>query len=226
LSLLACEEPPEAARFAACVASEHGFPTLSALYYGVELELGGLVTETGTGEPPLDCLRTAVAEWPARPDDAWWVRLLDSSGVSWTLGVWLPDGGPGPEVDDLLSARFTYLEAPFASDIGEMELLQRDGALLVWVGVGGDLPDLSPPAGITLAQGGRAGRVSSQCGSWVSYDLEATVGAELVTLPPGAVATAGDYELRHGGFSKKTRDSNRCQDGPGGSVAVAIRQLP
>jgi hypothetical protein len=193
-----------------------------------DIALSGPVLDAGTGEPPDHCFDQAQIEpWGTEiaVDDAWWLRVADGEGTERIVGVWLPDGPSGPAVGDEIAGEMSYRPGMFGPTVGWIELRDAAGALIAWVGTGGDLRDLELPSEVKLDRGAVAGRDSSQCVAWESYDLDAAVDGDAGVLPYGGAEVFGGLELRHGGYDEQTSDS-RCPDAFVARVTVAIAPPP
>jgi hypothetical protein len=226
LLLAACvTHSPDVQPFGFCASSDAVDP--SVLSSGdVAVTVDGPVVASGT-EVPDDCVRGIERETTSEVADvaAWWLRAAGDDGATWTIGVWLR-GTAAPENGDVVHADLAYRFGDFSPTVASLELRDADDALLAWMGFGGDLPDLHPPEGVTLAQGRVASRHASECGRWASYDVDVTTPEGAAVLQVGDTLQIDGLELRHGGFDEATGSRSRCQDWFVADVAVAIVPVP
>lgn len=212
----------EPSPFAACVVPA-AVPSAE-----IDPRLVGPVLDAGVGEPPDDCFRSLRIGSPVEVDaaEAWWLQAADETGMPWTVGVWLPGGPTGPGVGDDVTVAHAFGAVGFGPRIGQLELRDGDGALILWIGAGGDLPDIVQPPEATVAQGEIAGEDGGECGAWTNYELLATVGGETAEIGYGEVVVVDGIEVRHGGFTQQRSSSSKCLDWSVSQVAVAFSPAP
>ena len=221
-----CHALPPLPRVAACAVPEGGWARAgdggAADGYGVTL--AGRVTAAGDGAPPDGCFDAAVVGVTPRPTDTsimWWFRAADPSGRSWTVGVQASQQQRPVTVGQLVQAEYQWSARGFSPTLGRLEVRDGSGALLFWIGQGGDIPDLALPVELAqLRRGAPRCQERERCGAWVGHDLVASTGAAEATLRYGRESVLGDLRLVHAGYDLASTYTG-CADWYVASIVVA-----
>jgi hypothetical protein len=221
-----CEMQP--AGFAACLAGPEPASTKTPYEAEVYGSSAGEVVVVDAGAQLAAACGSGwgVAAYPqslVSDPDVQWVQLEHGDGSLVTLGV-KADGfdltqlGVGTELSyDFASATFGW-----SPDIGHLELRDASGVLLLWLGEGGRLEDLAPPAELTIERGQTTCWTADECvGGWQQSGLVATVGGESEELAPYGTADLGGLHVVHGGFDEQT-GSSTCPDAYVADLQVAV----
>jgi hypothetical protein len=228
-----CKTLPPLPRVAACAVPEGGWGQggNGVASDGYAVTLAGRVASAGDGAPPDGCFESgAVVGTPPRPTDApsmWWFRAADTSGRSWTVGALVPQlqrpVAPGQPV----GAEYQWSARGFSPTLGRLELRDGSGALLFWLGQGGDIPDLVLPVEVaTLRRGSAQCLERERCGAWRGHDLVISTGGAEATLRYGRESVLGDLRLVHGGYDLASAYTG-CTDWYVASiVAAAVPAFP
>lgn len=223
LSLHAGCAAPTAQEFAACfVDALDPSSYYDSSYYSRPWggAFAGTVTAAEVGVPPEDCFHALSTIGPAYDFDdseATWVRLADPDAAERLVAFWFPDGLAPPEVGEVLEATLSYSFGGFSASTGRIEL-SRDGELYAYVAASPTIGGIEAPAGHTIADGGVAGSGGSACGRWKYHDLL----VDGATVPYGARATVGAFDVRHGGYQVGAGGGGQCLDWSPDYVAVGI----
>jgi hypothetical protein len=228
-----CRTLPALPRVAACAVPEGGWGQTGngAASDGYAVTLAGRVTATGDGVPPDGCFDSgAVVGAVPRPTDTaamWWFRVADSSGKSWTVGALVPQLPRPVAPGQLVSADYQWSARGFSPTLGRLEVRDGAGALLFWVGQGGDIPDLALPVEVgQLRRGPAQCQERERCGAWSGHDLLVSTGAAEATLRYGRESVLGDVRLVHAGYDLASTYTG-CADWYVASIVVAaVPALP
>jgi hypothetical protein len=214
--------PP--AIFGACAGPSAGNADTEPLWEGIAVALDGVVL----AGPPDDTAREACADTEAVSsrevawDAATWIAATDLDGAAWTVGLVLPED-PGFRTDEPVAVTWSYQRGGFSPDLAAFEIRDDASALRAWIGVGGELSDLAPPEGLTLARGPTVAEEEDDCVSWASFDLEVSLGSDTVDLAYGDTAAIGGLAVWHGGYDEGS--ASRCPDAYVAHAAVAAAGL-
>ncbi len=228
-----CRALPPLPRLAACAVPEGGWGqgANGPVADGYAVTLAGRVTAAGEGAPPDGCFESgAVVGGMPRPTDAsimWWFRAADTSGKSWTVGVMASQLQRPVTVGQLVQAEYQWSARGFSPTLGRLEVRDGGGALLFWIGQGGDIPDLTLPVEVAqLRRGAAQCQERERCGAWRGHDLVASTGAVEKTLRYGRESVVGDLRLVHGGYDLASSFTG-CADWYVASIVLAaVPALP
>jgi hypothetical protein len=221
-----CRTLPPPPRVAACAVPEGGWSESgSTAADGYAVTLQGRVSTAGDGAPPDGCFDSgAVVGAAPRPTDAasmWWFRAADTSGRSWTVGALVPQLQRPVVPGQLVSAEYQWSARGFSPTLGRLEVRDGGGALLFWLGQGGDIPDLALPVEVaTLRRGDPRCQERERCGAWRGHDLVVSTGAAEATVGYGRESVLGDLRLVHGGYDLASSYTG-CSDWYVASILVA-----
>lgn len=188
---------------ASCLISTDGAP--DDTFEPVALELGGTVTEVGTGEPPLGCFDGFDHPGAASPElaDFAWARLQDGDGTEWVAGFAAPGVSTSafPAVGSPIEIDYAFQQGGFSPNVGHLTVRDGDGALLGWHNDSGSLEDAVLPDEVSLERGGVLCTQADSCGSWQLYGLRVDVNGDSGPLEHGSTAGFGGLTFVHGGHA-------------------------
>jgi len=214
-------------RLAACLVPEGGWSAVGARGPGdaYSVSLAARVATAGDGLPPDGCFDAGavVGALPHAADavSMWWFRAADAWGQSWTVGALVP-ALPRPVLPgQQVSTQYQWSSGGFSPTRGALELRDGGGALLLWIGQGGDIPDLALPAELAaLGRGKPRCQERESCGTWRGHDLTVSTGAARATVRYGQEAVVGGLRLVHGGYELASAYRD-CADWYVASIIVA-----
>ena len=222
-----CRTLPPLPRVAACAVPEGGWGQNGngAATDSYAVTLAGRITGAGDGVPPDHCFDSgAVVGATPRLADAhtmWWFRAADSSGRSWTIGAQAPQLQRPVAPGQLVQAEYQWSARGFSPTLGRLEVRDGAGALLFWIGQGGDIPDLALPIEVAqLRRGAPRCQERERCGAWSGHDLVVSTGAAEATLRYGRESVLGDLRLVHAGYDLASTFTG-CTDWYVASIVVA-----
>jgi hypothetical protein len=220
-----CKTLPPLPRVAACAVPEGGWSESGGAADGYAVTLAGRVASAGDGAPPDGCFDSGavVGAAPRRTDapSMWWFRAADTSGKSWTVGALVPQLQRPVVPGQLVSAEYQWSARGFSPTLGRLEVRDGAGALLFWLGQGGDIPDLALPVEVaTLRRGDARCQERERCGAWRGHDLVISTGAAEATVSYGRESVLGDLRLVHGGYDLASSYTG-CSDWYVASILVA-----
>ncbi|MBI5479186.1 MAG: hypothetical protein HY906_10035 [Deltaproteobacteria bacterium] len=222
-----CKTLPPLPRVAACAVPEGGWSQggHGSAADGYSVMLAGRIASAVDGAPPDGCFDSgAVVGTTPRPTDApfmWWFRAADTSGKSWTVGALVPQLQRPVAPGQLVSAEYQWSARGFSPTLGRLEVRDGTGSLLLWLGQGGDIPDLALPVEVaTLRRGDARCQERERCGAWRGHDLVISTGAAQATLRYGRESVLGDLRLVHGGYDLASSYTG-CSDWYVASILVA-----
>jgi len=109
----------------------------------------------------------------------------------------------------------------YLTRLDTLEVRDGGGALLFWLGQGGDIPDLALPVEVaTLRRGDPRCQERERCGAWRGHDLVVSTGAAEATVGYGRESVLGDLRLVHGGYDLASSYTG-CSDWYVASILVA-----
>lgn len=200
----------------ACVSHEHGLTE----EYGLHTELEGVITEVGTGPPPVPCHfpngvgTLGVGATPPAPEDVRWVRL-DVDGESWVFALAAAGNTTALAVGQRVSASIEWQQASFQLSY-HLELRDESGLTLWWlVADNAPGPIERTPDCLTMRLGPAECLSEEPC--WqVQHHSMAFDGA---LVSPGQQVIIDDLRFTNGA-SGFTYDAT-CTDIPGGNRLLA-----
>jgi hypothetical protein len=156
--------------------------------------------------------------------DAFSFQVADADGKPWKVSVSFPGFQNPLQIGDAVSVQAFWGGGGFSPQIQSMTLRDASGSLLLYIGKGGSVGDLSLPDGMSAAAGKVLCEQSDTCGDWSAYDLAITAGEASVTVPYAGTSPIGAYRVTHGGFEQSTGGPTRCPDWFVAHVALAIER--
>jgi hypothetical protein len=208
---------------AACPAAKTDVMVCVKAPYGppIDLSLAGAVLSTGPVQGSGECLGAPHSA------DSFFVEMADAAGTTWHVELSLP-GFANPFAAGQTLALDAHYQAPeFGPTIASATLRDASGALVVYVGEGGDIGDLVLPSGIALARGDSLCTEDDGCGLWSAYDLLVSAGGTQKTLHYGTSETVGSWLVTHGGYEHSIGGgSHGCMDWFKAHLAVGVVPSP
>jgi hypothetical protein len=144
----------------------------------------------------------------------------------WNFQVYIPGFQNPLAKDDVISVTSSFSDSPWFGHESDLEVRDENGALLFYVGEGGDTATLNPPEGYAVSFGEALCSGESSCGSWIHSELVVTSGDESVAVPYLGSSTLGGRRVVHGGAETQTSSGfHGCFDWGVGRAALAIHSL-
>lgn len=210
----ACDDLPPRPRPAVCLTD--GSDLGDELFQGFERELLGTVRAVGEGLPD-GCFYGGAGVGGAHDLPGYarsWFRLRHGDDEEeWTVGVQVPDGATvDVRVGDLLSVEARIHEEPFGPSVGNVLIQRWRDELVLWLGEGGAVTDLTPPDGLRFERGDEVCRESDDCGEWALYDLRLVVGESAAVIGYAEQVGVNQYHVVHAGARWQTSPETQCMD--------------
>jgi len=193
-----------AAPLAGCFTS----PTITPAEDGsIDGSVTGTVQSIAAGSYPSDCTTSFGGDPGAT---TFVLEVVDVDGVVTTVGL----GGFAPPVaeGDTVTLELAYDMSSFGPEQATVRIRDTTGAEVLVYADGGAVPDLSAPAGVTLAMGDTICTEADSCGDWFGSDLAVTAGGETVSVPYGGSAEVGGWSVTHGGLDEQVDGQTTCPD--------------
>ncbi len=207
----------------ACVAWV-GEPTIAEEGYRSTLTAAGVVTEIGSGAPPVECEphdEGAAALGPygaAEAADTPWFRLEDAAGVAYTLALAVPGFVP-PAVGEDVSLTYDW-RTGWDTTHGSAVLSDAAG-VVASLSTELQVDALVLPTGFTASVGEGVCQAETECSESTDWQVELSDGTTTAALAPGEEASVGGYRLTAGELTEITSWKS-CSDGPSSMFELAV----
>lgn len=188
------------------------------------IEVAGLVTETGSGDPPTGCrdreewLGRAVVAWDDAP--TYWLRIRAADDTEWIAAATNPMLlDPAPLLDTSLIVSYrSVLGEPMAGQAAETQVDFQSDQMRFWLGNAGSLDVLDPWPDVAFTVGAEEGAWTDECGRHTRFALHASRGDEAGDVPTGEVEGFDGIGVWSGGVETYTELT--CADVLGGVASL------